>query len=59
MYTLFKDGKQITRGYDSPDDIPVQTEYSEVNGKPGARLLWPRSPLRPPNQDGYEIRVCE
>ena len=55
MYALFKDGEQITRGYTSPDEIPVQTEYIEINGKGGDRLLWPRS-LRTINQDGYEVR---
>ena len=59
MFALFKDGKQITLGYDSPDEIPVQTEHCRGDwGKPAQRLLWPRSPFRP-NQDGYEIRVLD
>ena len=57
MYALFKNGKQITWGYASLGEIPVQTEYYEVNGKPGQRLLWPRVPSLH-NQDGYEVRIC-
>jgi len=56
---LFKDGKQITQGYDTPDEIPVQTEHCRGDwGKLEQKLLWPCNPFQS-NQDGYEIRVLD
>ena len=63
MFALFKDGRQITPGYDRPDQIPVQTEHCIGHwGRPARRLLWPRFALEAymmGPEDGYEIRMCD
>lgn len=55
MYALFKNGEQVSDAYDTPGDIPVQTECVVGKGKFSWRLLWPRSMFRL-NTDGYEVR---